>query len=94
MATKHQKLWKDARDEWIANNPPSHEGYWYCTVGGGHLTLDTLTLTTTSLDQEIPKDATIRLTYIPCAISTTEKKAVAVLNSIEIVNRPSDVVIN
>jgi 5-methylcytosine-specific restriction endonuclease McrA len=44
MATKHQALWKEARDEWIRNNRPSHEGYWYCVVGGGYLTEDTLTL--------------------------------------------------
>ena len=45
-------------------------------------------LTMTSVDQETPLNATIKLTYIPCVPSTMEKKAVAVLDSIEIVNRP------
>lgn len=44
MLTKHQKLWKEARDEWIKNNRPSHEGYWYCVIGGGYLTEHTLTV--------------------------------------------------
>lgn len=51
-------------------------------------------LTMTLADQEVQPNATIRLTYIPCVPSTTEKKAVAVLDSIEIVNRPLDVIIN
>jgi hypothetical protein len=52
------------------------------------LQLIPLHLTTTSVDQEIQPNATIKLTYIPCVANTTEKKAVAVLDSIEIVNRP------
>lgn len=42
--TKHQELWNEDRKEWIHNNPPDHAGYWYCVVGFGYLTEDTLTL--------------------------------------------------
>ena len=44
MKRKHQLLWKKTRDEWIKQNPPNHAGQWYCIIGGGYLTKETLTL--------------------------------------------------
>jgi len=38
------KQWVSDRNEWVGNHPPSHEGYWYCVIGGGALTIDTLTV--------------------------------------------------
>lgn len=36
--------WKRARTKWLKNNPPSHEGYYYCYLCGVALTMDTVTL--------------------------------------------------
>jgi 5-methylcytosine-specific restriction endonuclease McrA len=36
--------WKITRRKWIKKNPADFQGYWYCVVGGGALTKDTLTL--------------------------------------------------
>ena len=42
--------WNRTRREWIKRNPPSHEGYWYCVVGGGALDKYAMTL-----DHDIPR---------------------------------------
>ena len=36
--------WIKARDLWIKENSANHEGQWYCIVGGGYLTEQTLQL--------------------------------------------------
>lgn len=30
--------WKETSNEWKRNNPATHEGYWFCIVGGYALT--------------------------------------------------------
>ena len=52
-----------------------------------------LQLITKIQGQEIRKDAMIKVTYNLCVRNTTGKKVVGQLDSIEIVNRPLDVVI-
>ena len=41
---KQRNLWIATRKKWIKENPPDFSGYWYCVVGGGALTIDTMTL--------------------------------------------------
>lgn len=50
--------WTVTRKKWIKKNPPSHEGYWYCVVGGGHLTQYTMTL-----DHDISRSRNPKLRY-------------------------------
>ena len=42
--------WRKTKAQWIKDNPPTHEGYWYCVVGFKALDKDSLTL-----DHDIPK---------------------------------------
>lgn len=36
--------WREAKNQWIQDHPPSHEGYWFCYICGKALTIYTLTL--------------------------------------------------
>lgn len=48
-----ERAWLESnltRAKWMKQNPPSHEGYWMCIVGGGAMTKHSLTL-----DHDIPR---------------------------------------
>lgn len=43
--TKHERLWKKTRGEWISQNPANHEGYYVCYlcrkwIPRGEITVD------------------------------------------------------
>lgn len=38
------KQWLSDRQQWIKDNPPDHQGYWYCVIGNKALTIDSLTV--------------------------------------------------
>ena len=42
--TNHFNRWKVARRKWIKENPPTHEGYWFCVVGKSPLSIENMTL--------------------------------------------------
>lgn len=52
MSSKKSELekWAKTRKEWIKRNPPNHQGYWYCVIGGKALDKYEMTL-----DHAIPR---------------------------------------
>lgn len=74
MPTKHQKLWKKCREDWVKLNPPNHEGYYVC-----YLCHKWVHETELTLDHIIPRSRAPHLRYVhenlaPCCWECNTEK--------------------